>query len=48
MKPRVKSFEELINENKQAILMDREEMSKVEEKIDQRHSQQSHSENKAS
>lgn len=48
MKPRVKSFEELITENKQAILKDKEEMSKLEQKIDQRHSQTSSSENRAS
>lgn len=48
MRQKVKSLEELIKENKQAILKDREKMTEVEQKIDQRHSKSSSKDNQAS
>lgn len=38
-RPRKRSFSELIQENKQALLKDREAMEKLEEKLEQKHLQ---------
>ncbi|WP_084103146.1 FbpB family small basic protein [Pontibacillus yanchengensis] len=37
MRPKVRSFEELVNANKQAIQNDKQAMTNVEKKVDQRH-----------
>ncbi|MFJ7976593.1 FbpB family small basic protein [Peribacillus sp. JNUCC 23] len=39
MKRKKKTFEELINENKQELLQDEERLAKIEDRIERRHLQ---------